>query len=175
MSVITMCKPWNEMVGLLMQQPDSGTVVLGCDKCARTSRTGGAAEVREIKARLATTGLPLREAAGLVDAIEEGLCDPTAVARRLAPLLEVAGGFQMPVLSCGAGLKCVRDTLPGVLLVPGPNTLGPGVKSELACIACGDSGFGDGGCKMLRLAGELAARLRAGYETGSAAASGEPG
>lgn len=162
MSVITASKPWNEVVESLARRPDLATVVVGCDKCARLSRTGGTEEVLGMQERLAGAGVTVRRVEGLVAAVEEGLCDPGAVAQRLAPL-RAGVGLQLLVLSCGAGLKCVRDTLPGMRIVPGLNTLGPGVKAELACIACGDCRFDEAGCARLRVAEEQAARLRAGY------------
>jgi hypothetical protein len=73
------------------------------------------------------------EPAGLVDALEEGLCDPEAVARQFVLLKPLKGQFQLLVMACGAGLKCVHDLLPGAPIVPGLNTLGPGVGDQLAC------------------------------------------
>jgi hypothetical protein len=61
----------------------------------------------------------------LVDAVEEGPCDPKAVPERLHPLVGQEPEFQMVVLSCGAGLKCVRDTLPGVRLIPASTRWAP--------------------------------------------------
>jgi hypothetical protein len=163
MSVITASKRYDELHGAISKRGDLQVVVLGCDKCAKTSKTGGAEEVRELRDRLRTSGLMLRETAGLVDAVEEGLCDPKAVPERLRPLAGTERDFQVVVLSCGAGLKCVRDALPGVRLVPGLDTLGPGVKGELACLACGQCEFGEAGCRMLRIAEEQARRLSRGY------------
>jgi len=163
MSVITISKSYEELHGLVSKRGDLPIVVLGCDKCAKTSKTGGAQEARELRDRLRASGLMLRETTGLVDAVEEGLCDPKAVPERLKPLVGAGHDYQIVVLSCGAGLKCVRDTLPGVRLVPGLDTLGPGVKGELACLACGHCEFAEGGCKMLRLAEEQARRLSRAY------------
>ena len=163
MSVITISKSYDELYGTVAKRGDLPVVVLGCDKCAKTSKTGGTQEVRELRDRLRASGHMLRETGGLVDAVEEGLCDPKAVPERLHLLVGKEPDFQIVVLACGAGLKCVRDTLPGVRLVPGLDTLGPGVKGELACLACGHCEFAEGGCKMLRLAGEQAQRLSRGY------------
>jgi len=172
MSVITMSKPKDDVVSALARRAELEVVVLGCDKCAKVSKTGGSEEVRSIRLELSRAGIPVRNVAGLVDAVEEGLCDAKAVSERLQRLLPGDGAFQVLVLSCGAGLKCVRDVLPGVRLVPGLDTLGPGVKGDLACLACGDCRFGDEGCKMLSLAGEHAARLKASY--GAAAQTAGP-
>jgi hypothetical protein len=163
MSVITASKNYDDLHAALRARGDLPVVVLGCDKCAKTSKTGGAQEVRDLRERLRESGLVLRETAGLVDAVEEGLCDPKAVPERLKPLAGTDRDYQMVVLSCGAGLKCVRDSLPGVRLVPGLDTLGPGVKGDLACLACGDCQFGESGCKMLRVAEAQAQRLSRGY------------
>ena len=163
MSVITASKTYDDIHAALSARGDLRVVVLGCDKCAKTSKTGGANEVRELRDRLRTSGLMLRETAGLVDAVEEGLCDPKAVPERLEPLAGEERDYQILLLSCGAGLKCVRDALPGVRLVPGLDTLGPGVKGELACLACGHCEFAEAGCRMLRLAEEQARRLSRGY------------
>lgn len=163
MSVITVSKSYDELTGALRARSDLGVVVLGCDKCAKTSKTGGTDEVHGLRERLRRSGFAVREVPGLVDAVEEGLCDAKAVPERLRPLAEKCD-YQVVVLSCGAGLKCVRDSLgPGVRLVPGLDTLGPGVKGELACLACGHCEFGEAGCKMLRIADEQARRLSRGY------------
>lgn len=100
---------------------------------------------------------------GLVDALEEGLCDPEAVARQFAPLKPLKEQFQLLVMACGAGLKCVHDLLPGVPIVPGLNTLGPGVGDLLACVSCGDCRFGTDGCQMTRSLALQARRLTEGY------------
>ncbi|NWG12930.1 MAG: hypothetical protein HXY20_05270 [Acidobacteria bacterium] len=164
MSVITVGKSCDELQAALSARGDLPAIVLGCDKCAKVSKTGGSQEVRELRDRLRSSGVAIREPAGLVDAVEEGLCDPKAVAEKLVPLTtSPQRDYQILVLSCGAGLKCVRDILPGVRLVPGLDTLGPGVKGELACLACGHCEFGEAGCKMLRVAGEQARRLSLGY------------
>ena len=163
MSVITMSKRFEDVVGLLQARPELPVVVLGCDKCAKTSKTGGTAEVRAMREQLRGAKLAVREVPGLVDAAEEGLCDPQAVPARLKPLAAEAP-CQVLVLSCGAGLKCVRDVLPRTRLVPGLDTLGPGVKGDLACLACGDCRFGQDGCKMLRLAQAQANRLSSAYQ-----------
>jgi len=163
MSVITVSKDYDELHAALRKRGDLPVVVLGCDKCAKTSKTGGAQEVRELRDRLRSSGLMLRETEGLVDAVEEGLCDPKAAPERLKPLAGAERDYQIVVLSCGAGLKCVRDVLPGVRLVPGLDTLGPGVKGDLACLACGHCEFGEAGCRMLRIAEEQARRLSHGY------------
>lgn len=162
MSVITMSKRFEDVVGALRLRAELPVVVLGCDKCAKTSKTGGTTEVRAMREQLRGAGMTVREVPGLVDAVEEGLCDPQAVPARLKPL-GAEPACQVLVLSCGAGLKCVRDAAPGRRLVPGLDTLGPGVKGDLACLACGDCGFDDGGCRRMRLAGEQARRLAAGY------------
>lgn len=162
MSVITKAKPMDEIEALLAAGQDD-VVVLGCNKCAKLSHTGGEDEVRATRESLARLGRAIRTVPGLVDAVEEGLCDPKAVRERLAPLAAEAGPAQVLVLSCGAGLKCVRDLLPGLRIVPGLDTLGPGVKGELACLSCGHCRFGEEGCAMLAVAREQAARLATGY------------
>jgi hypothetical protein len=101
MSVITRKKPDGEVRDNLYQRGDLAVVVVGCDKCAKSSRTGG--------------------------------------------------------------LKCVSDAQPRVRVVPGLNTLGPGVEDRLACLACGDCGFASGRCRMIELVGEQAVRLEATY------------
>ena len=165
MSIITASKSYDEVHRAVSERGDLHLVVLGCDKCAKTSNTGGTAEVRDLRERLRGSGFMLLEVPGLVDAVEEGLCDPKAVPERLKPLVGADPDYQIVVLSCGAGLKCVRDTLPGTRLVPGLDTLGPGVKAELACLACGHCEFGDGGCRMLRVVDEQARRLLRSYPT----------
>ncbi len=100
---------------------------------------------------------------GLVDAAEEGLCDEEATARHLAPLQTFEPMYQVLVLACGAGLMCIRTLLPGIRLVPGLDTLGPGVGDRLACLACGDCGFDSDGCSRTLVLQRQVERLAAGY------------
>jgi hypothetical protein len=113
-----------------------------------------------MRAALSAEGFGLvTDAAGTV---EDGACDPEAVGAFVSQL----GGAQFDAvlgLMCGAGLKCVADALPGVAIIPGVNTLGPGVKDKLSCLACGDCGFGEGRCKMLSVVEESRARLLDSY------------
>ena len=83
MSVITVKKPYDEVHERIFQRGDLPVVVVGCGK---TCKTGGAVEVQEMRERLRRSGLMLHEATGLVDTIEEGLCDPGAVRERLMPV-----------------------------------------------------------------------------------------
>ena len=163
MSVITVSKKYEDVLEILQRKGTLPIVIVGCDKCAKTSKTGGTDEVREMRGLLRSSELKLHEVAGLVDAVEEGLCDPKAVQERMMPLKKSASEYQILVLACGAGLKCMRDALPGVRIVPGLDTLGPGVKGELACLACGDCRFGEDGCKMQRVAQAQSSLLTDGY------------
>lgn len=163
MSVITATKRFEDLLARLTVNEARPTAVLGCDRCAKVSRTGGQDEVRELRRRLRAAGVTVVEVQGLVDAVEEGMCDAKAVAERVVPLEGGETDLQLLVLSCGAGLKCLRDTLPTLRLVPGLDTLGPGVKGELACLSCGDCRFGEGGCAMLAVARRQSERLDVGY------------
>ena len=49
MSVITMSKSDEVLRTALATWGDLPVVVLGCDKCAKTSKTGGADEVRALR------------------------------------------------------------------------------------------------------------------------------
>jgi hypothetical protein len=86
MSVITSAKGYDEVYALVARRGDLPLVVLGCNKCAKTSGTGGAEQVQEMRRRLRESNLLLREPAGLPDAVDEGLCDPQAVRERAGPL-----------------------------------------------------------------------------------------
>jgi hypothetical protein len=163
MSVITASKNYDDVLETLKRRGDLQAVVLGCNKCAKLNRTGGTQEVRQLRKRLGDSGLALRDTEGLVDALEEGLCDPKAAAERLKPLIGSPPDYQVLVLACGAGLKCVRDTLPAARIVAGLDTLGPGVMGDLACLACGRCEFDEAGCKMLRVVKEQADRLSQGF------------
>jgi hypothetical protein len=162
MSVITRKKPESEVRGALIQRGDLAVVVVGCDKCAKTSKTGGSEQVRAWKQQL-HTAMMFEEPAELVDAVEEGLCDPDAVAKRLAPLRGLTERIQLVVLARGAGLKCVYDALPRMHIVPGLNTRGPGVKDQLACLACADCQFVSGRCRMLEIVRLQPATLEASH------------
>ena len=160
MSVVTGQKPLDEVIGGLRATPPSRVLVLGCGKCAKVSRTGGDEQVRAMRDALSSEGFDL--VTDVETTVEDGACDPEAVGAfgsRVA-----GGGFDaMLCLMCGAGLKCVQDALPGKRVIPGLNTLGPGVKDLLACTACGDCGFESGACKMVRVSDDAARRLRQSY------------
>jgi len=49
MSVITISKNYNELYELISKRSDLPVVLLGCHKCAKTSKTGGTQEVRELQ------------------------------------------------------------------------------------------------------------------------------
>lgn len=163
MSVITAKKRPEELLHLLGTKPELPLAIIGCDKCAKLSKTGGSEQVAEVKAWLKTQGLQLLEPAGLPLAVEEGLCDPKAAPERLAPL-KGKKPFRLLVLACGAGLLGARQCLPQAWIIPGLNTLGPGVKDQLACLACGDCRFGEQGCKMLAVVEEQRRRLSLSYQ-----------
>lgn len=152
MSVITVKKPFDEVLAKIKKNGDLRTLVIGCDKCARISQTGGTDEVKKMKNLLSQNGVALYEKKGLKEALEEGLCDPEAVSVYLRAIdRRDLSGIQLLILSCGAGLKCVKDNFPQTKIIPGLNTLGPGVKGELACLSCGDCSFDDEGCRMTKI------------------------
>lgn len=163
MSVITRKKSFEEIVNRLRRDEELPVIVLGCDKCAKLNETGGTPQVKEMKERLKEVGFKIMEIEGLPEAIEEGLCDPQAVKKNVKKVTGIDMEFQMLILSCGAGLKCVRDIISSIGLVPGLETLGPGVKGELACLACGDCQFDIDGCKMLKLLDDQVNRLKQSY------------
>lgn len=163
MSVITRKKSFEEIVNRLRRDEELPVIVLGCNKCAKLSETGGTPQVKEMKERLKEAGFRIMEIEGFPEAIEEGLCDPQAVEKDVKKLVGTNIELQMLILSCGAGLKCLRDIISGIRLVPGLETLGPGVKGELACLACGDCQFDIDGCKMLKLLDDQVNRLKLSY------------
>ncbi len=58
MSVITASKSYDDVHRAVTERGDLEIVVLGCDKCAKTSRTGGAASIelpRRLKERSRVT------------------------------------------------------------------------------------------------------------------------
>jgi len=160
MSVVTSQKPFDEVVRGLRAAAPSRLLVLGCGKCAKVSRTGGDEEVRAMRDALLAEGLDLMTDAATT--VEDGACDPEAVAAFVAPLREARFDAVLSLM-CGAGLKCVQDALPGKRIIPGINTLGPGVKDQLTCVACGDCGFESGECKMVRAFDDTARRLKRSY------------
>jgi hypothetical protein len=163
MSVITKQKPFEKIVESLNRNSGLPVVVLGCDKCAKISETGGTVQVKKMKIKLSEEGFKVLNVEGVPEAIEEGLCDLEAVKKKIRGLKEVDIKYQILILSCGAGLKCVRDIIEKAVIIPGLETLGPGVKGELACIACGDCQFDNNGCKMLRILDDQVSKLRKSY------------
>lgn len=89
MSVITTSKTEGEVLGYLMKRSDRPVAAVGCEKCAKASKTGGADETRKMKSFLRSQGRTLLEPQGPIDAVEERLCDPKAVPERLKPLPSV--------------------------------------------------------------------------------------
>jgi hypothetical protein len=163
MSVVTVQKQLSEIRGFLDASRPSGVYVLGCDKCAKLNQTGGTEEVKSMRESLRSLGYPVLPTVQNVFAIEDGACSPKAVGEA-ARMLQGAAFDTVLVMACGAGLKCVADALPGKTVLPALNTLGPGVKEQLACLACGDCRFAEGKCKMLALADLCHARLAECYE-----------
>ncbi|MEP0813918.1 MAG: hypothetical protein HRF49_04565 [bacterium] len=164
MSVITKKKEFQEILELLRLTPSRSTVVLGCDKCAKTSETGGTVQVAEMRELLSGAKVRVKRLPELVDALEEGLCDPKAVREKIAPRFDPANkDLQVLALSCGAGLLCLRNSLPQVRIIPGLDTLGPGVKGELACLSCGHCRFDEQGCRMKYVSEQRFRRLDSAY------------
>jgi len=163
MSVITVQKDRMEIERLLRQAQPRALYVLGCNKCAKASGTGGTEQVVAMREALAAHGFPTMAADSAPLAIEDGACDPQAV-QKAAQQLRPLGFDTLLVLACGAGLKCVHDALSDVTIVPGVNTLGPGVTDKLACLACGDCGFEDGRCKQVAWLQQASVRLQESYQ-----------
>jgi len=159
MSVITVQKSFDEILASI--SVFDSVWVLGCDKCGKVSKTGGTEQVAEIKSRLRTAGVDIAELPGVPLALEDGLCDPAAV-KRLASSYDARDIGAILVLACGAGLRCVADNYPGKTVVPGLNTLGPGVKDRLSCLSCGDCRFAEGRCKMIAVLDVASRMLSAG-------------
>lgn len=65
--------------------------------------------------------------------------------------LSARADLRVVVVGCD---KCAKTGL---------DSLGPGVKSELACLACGDCQFDQGGCRRLAIVEEQARRLSRSY------------
>ncbi len=165
MGVITAVKEWDDIHRALIDRGDLPVVVVGCAESARGCITGGRARVQALKERVRGANLMYHEPPGLPDALEQGLCDTTEVSRCLGPL-RAKEPLQLLVLACGAGLWSVRDALPDGWVVPGLDTLGVGVGKQLACVACGDCGFGRAGCKMVKPRQRHADRLTIAYGKG---------
>ncbi len=162
MSVVTVSKDREDVVRELARYPDAMVHVLGCGKCARVSRTGGRDQVIEMRAFLKTRGVALTAEDLEPLTVEDGACDPDAVGLA-AGALRNAGIDALLVLACGAGLHCVASAMPGTTIIPGLDTLGPGVKDQLSCLACGDCRFAAGECKMVALARVASEKLSGAY------------
>ena len=162
MSVVTVSKEPEKIAYSLARHPGATVHVLGCGKCARVSRTGGRDQVVQLRAYLKTQGVTLTSDSLEPLTVEDGACDPDAV-RSAAEQLEGVGIHAMVVLACGAGLHCVAEAMPRVAVIPGVDTLGPGVKDKLSCLACGDCRFDSGECKMVALARIASGKLSESY------------
>lgn len=164
MSVITTKKDFEEVLLKISEKKELKTLVVGCNKCAKISKTGGIDETVEMNSLLKSKGIQLFEKEGLSYALDDGLCDPKAVSKWCEQIPDSdLDSLQILVLSCGAGLKCMRDNLPKTRIIPGLNTLGPGVKGELACLSCGDCSFGEEGCRMIKITSIKTSYLQKSY------------
>lgn len=162
MSVVTVSKDRDDVVRELGRHPGATVHVLGCGKCAKVSGTGGRDQVIEMRAFLKTRGVTLTAEDLEPLTVEDGACDPDAVGQAARALGEAAFHAVL-VLACGAGLHCVASAMPGKTVVPGLDTLGPGVKDQLSCLACGDCRFAAGECKMVVLAKVASEKLSGAY------------
>lgn len=69
---------------------------------------------------LKSKGIQLFEKEGLFYALDDGLCEPKAVSKWCEQIPDSdLDSLQILVLSCGAGLKCMKDNLPKTRIIPG--------------------------------------------------------
>ncbi|AEF95884.1 hypothetical protein [Methanotorris igneus] len=164
MAVITIKKDFVEIKRKLMEKNVKTVMVIGCGICAKSSKTGGPEEVKEMKKMLIEEGFRIFEDENLPDSLEDGLCRYSAV-EKLAKSVDVDSFDSILVLACGAGLKCIADNFKDKKIISGVNTIGIGIKEKLVCLACGDCGFDDGVCKRLAIIEEINKHLKRSYNT----------
>lgn len=135
--IITEKKPFSEILKML-----EGVVrvfIIGCADCATLCRTGGEAEVEEMRLKLEKHG---KIVTGTI--VPGTPCHVQKTRRELRiSKSEVKEAEAVLVLACGSGVQSVSEVLPDTLPIPGLNTLFLGnVKRygwfDERCSMCGE-------------------------------------
>lgn len=105
--IVTKAREWARITGDLEDAGASRVFLVGCGECATTARTGGEEEVKEMAARLETTGY---EVTGwMVPDVTCHLNGARLEARKHRS--EVDKADAVLVLACGAGTQTVADSV----------------------------------------------------------------
>ena len=140
--IITEQKPLNEILEIL--KPYKKIFLIGCGECATVCKTGGEAEVAQMKKALEENG---KVVTGF--AIPQAPCIAAQIKTELAKNMKALRESQaILVLACGLGVQSVKvnDRI-GLIVMPGCNTQFLGVvdsKGDLyeKCSACGECVLG---------------------------------
>ncbi|ABR55890.1 hypothetical protein [Methanococcus aeolicus] len=162
MSVVTIKKEIDEIKKKLIEKDANSLMVIGCGKCAKSSKTGGPEEVIDIKEILSKNGFKIFKNENLPEVLDEGLCRYSDVQKLSEDIID--GSFDsILVLACGAGLKAISDNFNDKTIISGVNTIGIGIKENLVCLACGDCSFDNGICNRLSIIEEINNHLKKSY------------
>ena len=140
--IITRKKPIKELLELLGGAKTAA--ILGCGSCATVCRTGGEAQVEELKMTLCEAGIAV-----VGTAVCDFCCMNLNVRTKMRALLAQKPDCVI-CMSCGDGVQCAAKNAPGVPTYPANDTLylGEAVRFgvwEEACRFCGDCVLGKTG------------------------------
>lgn len=137
--IITRPREWERVLRGLESVGAKTVFITGCGQCATVAHTGGEEEVLAAAERLRDAGF---EVTGT--AVGEVACHLGSSRRdERAHREEMAAADAILVLSCGAGVQTVGDTLPATPVIPGldskflGNVIRHGIYEE-RCKMCGE-------------------------------------
>lgn len=134
--IVSKLKPWSEIETYLTV--DNNIFILGCNGCAQSSGTGGAAQVAEMKYQVEASG---KNVTGT--SVVDFLCQETLVASRLRPRAQqLEESDSIIVMTCGIGVQTVA-AVAGKVCHPACDTVYMGgARGEwpagMRCQECGE-------------------------------------
>ncbi|TFG45830.1 MAG: 5,10-methylenetetrahydrofolate reductase [Dehalococcoidia bacterium] len=114
--IVSKLKPWSEIEKYI--SGDDTVFVLGCNGCAQSSGTGGAAEVAKMQEQIKSVG---KSVSGT--SVVDFLCQETLVASRLRPRAkQLESSDAILVMTCGIGVQTVA-AVAGMVCHPACDTV----------------------------------------------------
>ncbi len=135
--IITEQKPYQELLDNL--ENDNSVIIIGCGLCAKTAKTGGENEVKELKDKLVKDKIKVLHT-DMIDAV----CDERLVRlfiNKNKKVMEQADS--VIIMSCGAGVQAFKHLRPETRVHAPLNTLFLATEKRLGefyqfCSLCGN-------------------------------------
>lgn len=151
--IITTKKPAQELLAML--EGVQKVAIVGCGNCAAACKTGGEAEVQEMKAFLEAQGFQV-----VATLVPEECCHKLLV-KRDTKILKTCGAEAVVGMACGDGVQTVADNVM-LPVYPANNTMFLGQVERVGmfseyCRMCGDCVLGSTGgiCPITKCAKSL--------------------